>query len=123
MCAMDCGHVVKPAGVEQQIKSGMVFGLSAALKERITIEQGHVVEGSFHQYDVLRIDEMPVVEVHIVPSQAAPGGIGEAALRRLLRQLRMRCLRRRESASAGCRSGRKILHRRRFGRRKRQPHF
>jgi isoquinoline 1-oxidoreductase subunit beta len=79
VCAVDCGHVVNPAGVEQQIKSGIVFGLSAALKGGITIDQGHVVEGNFHQYDVLRIDEMPVVEVHIVPSQAAPGGIGEAS--------------------------------------------
>jgi len=79
VCAVDCGQAVNPAGVEQQIKSGIVFGLSAALKGGITILQGHVVEGNFHQYDVLRIDEMPAVEVHIVPSQNPPGGIGEAS--------------------------------------------
>ncbi|HEY2017962.1 MAG TPA: xanthine dehydrogenase family protein molybdopterin-binding subunit, partial [Bryobacteraceae bacterium] len=78
VCAVDCGHVVNPAGVEQQIKSGIAFGLSA-LKNGITIDQGHVEQGNFHQYDVLRIDEMPAVEVYLVPSQAAPGGIGEAS--------------------------------------------
>ncbi len=79
VCAVDCGHVINPAGVEQQIQSGIVYGLSAALKGAITIERGRVVQGNFNHYDVLRIDEMPVVEVHIVPSQAAPGGIGEAS--------------------------------------------
>jgi isoquinoline 1-oxidoreductase beta subunit len=79
VCAVDCGHVINPAGVEQQIQSGIVYGLSAMLKGSITIEHGRVVQNNFNQYDVLRIDEMPVVEVHIVPSQAAPGGIGEAS--------------------------------------------
>jgi isoquinoline 1-oxidoreductase subunit beta len=79
VCAVDCGQVVNPSGVAQQIKSGIVFGLSAALKGGITIERGHVVEGNFHQYDVLRIDEMPAVEVHIVPSHEPPGGMGEAS--------------------------------------------
>jgi isoquinoline 1-oxidoreductase beta subunit len=79
VCAVDCGHVINPAGVEQQIQSGIVYGLSAMLKGAITIERGRVVQGNFNHYDVLRIDEMPVVEVHIVPSQAAPGGIGEAS--------------------------------------------
>jgi isoquinoline 1-oxidoreductase beta subunit len=49
------------------------------MKGAITIDHGRVVQGNFNHYDVLRIDEMPVVEVHIVPSQAAPGGIGEAS--------------------------------------------
>jgi isoquinoline 1-oxidoreductase subunit beta len=79
VCAVDCGHAVNPAGIEQQIQSGIVYGLSAAMKGAITIEKGRVVQGNFNHYDVLRIDEMPVVEVHIVPSQAAPGGIGEAS--------------------------------------------
>jgi isoquinoline 1-oxidoreductase subunit beta len=79
VCAVDCGHVVNPAGVVQQIQSGIVYGLSAAMKGAITIERGRVVQGNFNHYDVLRINEMPVVEVHIVPSQAAPGGIGEAS--------------------------------------------
>lgn len=79
VCAVDCGHVVNPAGVEQQIQSGIVYGLSASMKGSITIERGRVVQGNFNHYDVLRINEMPVVEVYIVPSQAAPGGIGEAS--------------------------------------------
>ena len=68
-----------PAIVEQQIQSGIVYGLSAALKGAITIDRGRVQQSNFHEYDVLRIDEMPVVEVHIVPSQNPPGGTGEAS--------------------------------------------
>jgi isoquinoline 1-oxidoreductase subunit beta len=79
VCAVDCGHAVNPAGIEQQIQSGIVYGLSAMMKDAITIERGRVVQDNFNHYDVLRINEMPVVEVHIVPSQAAPGGIGEAS--------------------------------------------
>jgi isoquinoline 1-oxidoreductase beta subunit len=79
VCVVDCGHAVNPWGVEQQIQSGIVFGLSAALKGGITIAGGRVEQSNFHQYDMLRIDEMPKVEVYIVPSQAAPGGIGEAS--------------------------------------------
>jgi isoquinoline 1-oxidoreductase subunit beta len=80
VCAVDCGHVVNPSGVEQQIQSGIVYGLSAAMKGEITIDRGRVQQSNFHQYDVLRIDEMPAVEVYLVPSQAAPGGIGEASV-------------------------------------------
>ena len=79
VCAVDCGAVVNPAGVAQQIASGIAFGLSAALKGGVTIKNGRVEQGNFDRYDVVRIDEMPNVEVHIVPSQAASGGIGEAS--------------------------------------------
>lgn len=79
VCAVDCGHNVNPAITEQQIQSGIVYGLSAALKGEITIERGRVKQANFNEYDPLRMDEMPVVEVHIVPSQANPGGIGEAS--------------------------------------------
>lgn len=79
VCAVDCGHVINPAIVEAQIQSGIVYGLSAALKGGITIKNGRVEQTNFDKYEVLRIDEMPVVEVHIVPSQEAPGGIGEAS--------------------------------------------
>jgi len=79
VCAIDCGHVVHPAIIEQQIQSGIVYGLTAALKGSIRIERGRVQEQNFNHYDVLRIDEMPLVEVHIVHSQHAPGGIGEAS--------------------------------------------
>ena len=73
-------ELVQFSGVEQQIKSGIVFGLSAALKGGITIDRGRVQQQNFHQYDVLRIDEMPEIEVHLVPSHASPGGIGEASV-------------------------------------------
>src|SRR3984957_2419255 len=79
VCAVDCGHVVNPAGVVAQIQSGIVYGLSGSLKGAITFDHGRVQQGNFNHYDVLRINEMPVVEVYIVPSQAAPGGIGEAS--------------------------------------------
>lgn len=79
VCAVDCGHVVNPHIIEQQIQSGIVYGLSAAMKGSITIERGRVQQQNFDRYDVLRIDEMPVVEVYVMPSQEAPGGIGEAS--------------------------------------------
>jgi isoquinoline 1-oxidoreductase beta subunit len=79
VCAVDCGIVVNPAIVAQQIESGVVYGLGPALKQAITLEKGRVVQTNFSNYDPLRIDEMPVVEVHIVPSTANPGGIGEAS--------------------------------------------
>lgn len=78
VCAVDCGYAVNPSGIEQQIRGAIVFGLSAALKGGITIERGRVQQQNFHQYDVLRMEEMPVIEVHIVPSKNNPGGIGEA---------------------------------------------
>jgi isoquinoline 1-oxidoreductase beta subunit len=79
VCAVDCGQVVNPSGVDQQVRSGIVFGLSAALKGGITIDRGRVQQQNFHNYDVLRIDEMPAIEVYMAPSHAAPGGMGEAS--------------------------------------------
>jgi isoquinoline 1-oxidoreductase beta subunit len=79
VCVVDCGRVVNPSGVEQQLQGGLVYGLSAALRGNITIERGRVQQTNFHQYEPLRINEMPVVEVHTIPSEAAPGGIGEVA--------------------------------------------
>ena len=80
VCAVDCGQVINPAGVEQQVAGGIAFGLTAAMKGAITIDRGRVQQGNFHQYDMLRIDEMPVVAVHLAASTAAPGGIGEASV-------------------------------------------
>ncbi len=79
VCAVDCGEVVNPAGVAQQIQSGIVYGLTAALKGDITIERGRVVQQNFNDYEVLRIDEMPVVDVYTVSNHNSPGGIGEAS--------------------------------------------
>jgi isoquinoline 1-oxidoreductase beta subunit len=79
VCAVDCGYVVNPAIVRQQIESGIVYGLSAALRGEITIDRGRVQQSNFNNYEPLRIDEMPVIETHIVPSTNPPGGIGEAS--------------------------------------------
>jgi isoquinoline 1-oxidoreductase beta subunit len=79
VCAVDCGQVVNPAIVRQQIESGIAYGLTAALKGEITLDKGRVQQGNFDTYGMLRIDEMPQIEVHIMPSSAAPGGIGEAS--------------------------------------------
>ena len=76
-CAVDCGQVINPDTVDAQIQSGIVYGLSAALYGRITVENGAVVEGNFDDAPVLRMHEMPRIHVHIVPSTEAPGGIGE----------------------------------------------
>lgn len=77
VCAVDCGTVVHPGIVAAQMESGIVFGLSAALYGRITIEKGRVVQSNFHDYPVLAFDECPAIEVLVVPSGDAVGGIGE----------------------------------------------
>jgi isoquinoline 1-oxidoreductase subunit beta len=78
VCAVDCGTAVTPDVVKAQMQSGIGYGLSAALYGRITLTDGHVDQTNFHQYQVLRINEMPrQVEVHIVPSTNAPSGVGE----------------------------------------------
>ncbi len=76
-CAADCGHVVNPTILAQQVEGGAVYGLTAALKGAITIDKGRVQQGNFNNYDMLRIDEMPVFETHVIPSTEAPGGSGE----------------------------------------------
>jgi isoquinoline 1-oxidoreductase beta subunit len=74
---VDCGTVVNPRTVEAQMEGGMVYGLSAALHGAITIEKGGVRQGNFDTYPVLRMPEMPKVDVYIVPSQATSTGAGE----------------------------------------------
>jgi isoquinoline 1-oxidoreductase beta subunit len=77
VCAIDCGMIVNPDIITAQMESGIVFGLTAALKGEITIDSGRVVQGNFDDYPLLRLEECPDIEVHIVPSEAAPGGVGE----------------------------------------------
>jgi isoquinoline 1-oxidoreductase beta subunit len=77
VCAVDCGMVVNPDTVKAQIESGIIFGITAALYGQITFKNGRVEQSNFDNYRVLRIDEAPVVEVHIIKSTEAPGGIGE----------------------------------------------
>ena len=77
VAAVDCGTVVNPDIVAAQVESAIVYGLTAALHGEITIDRGRVAQSNFHDYPLLRMREMPVVEVHIVPSTEAPTGIGE----------------------------------------------
>ncbi len=77
VCAVDCGPVVNPDTVEAQMQSAIVYGLTAALWGEITIDKGRVQQSNFHDYRMLRLAEMPVVQVHIVPSSDAQGGVGE----------------------------------------------
>ncbi|MDH5287673.1 MAG: molybdopterin-dependent oxidoreductase, partial [Betaproteobacteria bacterium] len=77
VCAIDCGIAVNPDNVRAQMEGGIGFGLSAALFGAITLKDGAVEQSNFHDYRILRIDEMPRVEVHIVASTAAPTGVGE----------------------------------------------
>jgi isoquinoline 1-oxidoreductase beta subunit len=78
-CAVDCGTAVNPLGIEAQVQGSIVYGLSAALYGKLTLQGGAVQESNFHDYPVLRMHEMPKVAVHIVPSTAKMGGIGEPA--------------------------------------------
>jgi isoquinoline 1-oxidoreductase beta subunit len=80
VAAVDCGQVVNPSILEQQIQGGIVYGLSNALRAKITIEKGRVVQGNFDDYAPLRMDETPAVEVYAVSSPEAPTGIGEPSV-------------------------------------------
>ena len=77
VCAIDCGKIVNPDTIKAQMEGGIVFGLSAALHDEITFKNGRVEQSNFNDYPMLRMEEMPVVEVYIVDSEKAPGGVGE----------------------------------------------
>jgi isoquinoline 1-oxidoreductase beta subunit len=77
VCAVDCGRTINPDVVKAQMEGGIIFGLTAALKTEITLEQGRVQQTNFHDYPMLRMFESPEIEVHIVPSEANPTGVGE----------------------------------------------
>ena len=77
VCAVCCGLPVNPDGVEAQIQGGLLFGLTAVLYGKITFERGRVVQSNFHDYQPLRINEVPEIDVHIVPSDQPPVGVGE----------------------------------------------
>ncbi|MEK6593888.1 MAG: xanthine dehydrogenase family protein molybdopterin-binding subunit [Pseudomonadota bacterium] len=77
VCAVDCGIAINPDVVRAQMEGGTGFGLAAALHSEITLKDGRVVQSNFHDYAPLRMNEMPVVEVHIVPSAEKPTGVGE----------------------------------------------
>ena len=75
--AIDCGVAVNPDTINAQLEGGMVYGLTAALRGVIHIDKGAVRESNFHDYPVLKLNEMPVVETYVMPSSEAPGGVGE----------------------------------------------
>lgn len=77
VCAVDCGLAINPDVIRAQMEGGIGFGLSAALNNAITLEQGAVVQTNFHNFTPLRINQMPPVEVHIVASPEPPTGVGE----------------------------------------------
>jgi isoquinoline 1-oxidoreductase subunit beta len=76
-CAVDCGWVINPDTVKAQMEGGTLYGLTAALKGEITVQNGRVTQRHFNDYQMIRHNEAPEVEVHIVPSSETPGGIGE----------------------------------------------
>jgi isoquinoline 1-oxidoreductase beta subunit len=80
VAAVDCGTAVNPEIVRRQIEGAIVYGLSAALYEQITFAKGRVQQSNFDDYAMLRMNEMPKVEVHIVPSSEPPSGVGEPGL-------------------------------------------
>jgi isoquinoline 1-oxidoreductase beta subunit len=77
VCAVDCGTVINPDTVEAQIQSGIIFGASAALHGEITLKNGRVEQSNFDTYEVLRMNDAPAIEVHVVKSAEPPGGMGE----------------------------------------------
>ncbi|MBN2700143.1 MAG: xanthine dehydrogenase family protein molybdopterin-binding subunit [Methylothermaceae bacterium] len=79
VCAVDCGVAVNPDVIQAQMEGGIGYGLSPVLMSEITLEEGRVKQSNFHNYSVLRIKQMPAVEVHIVPSAQPPTGVGEPA--------------------------------------------
>jgi isoquinoline 1-oxidoreductase beta subunit len=80
VCAADCGTLVHPDAVAAQMEGAIVFGLSAALHGEIRLRDGAVVQSGFDDYPILRMRDTPDIEVHLVPSRARPGGVGEPGL-------------------------------------------
>jgi isoquinoline 1-oxidoreductase beta subunit len=80
VCAVDTGIVVNPDTVVAQLEGGLIFGLTAALYGNITIDKGRVQQSNFNDYRMLRINEVPLIEVHLIKSGDAPGGIGETGV-------------------------------------------
>jgi isoquinoline 1-oxidoreductase beta subunit len=77
VCAVDCGTVVNPDTVQAQVQSGIIFGITAALHGEITLRNGRVQQSNFDSYQLLRMNEAPGIEVHIVQNSEPPGGMGE----------------------------------------------
>jgi CO/xanthine dehydrogenase Mo-binding subunit len=77
VCTVDCGRVVNPNGVRAQVESAAIYALTATLKDAITVERGRIVQSNFNDYQMIRMKEAPLIEVHLVASEEKPTGIGE----------------------------------------------
>jgi isoquinoline 1-oxidoreductase beta subunit len=77
VCAVDCGRAVNPAGVRAQAESAAIYALTATIKDAITIDRGRVVQANFNDYEMIRMNDAPPVEVHVTQSDEKPTGIGE----------------------------------------------
>ncbi|KGE03915.1 xanthine dehydrogenase family protein molybdopterin-binding subunit [Pseudohaliea rubra] len=80
VCVVDCGFAVNPLNIEAQLQGGIAMGLSAVAGEEIVLERGRILQSNYHDYPVLRLNQMPRIEVHIIDSQEVPTGVGEQAL-------------------------------------------
>ena len=79
-CVVDTGIAVNPDTIAAQLQGGIIFGLTAALYGEVTIEKGRVQQSNFNNYRMMRIDQAPTIDVHVVKSGEPPGGIGEAGV-------------------------------------------
>ena len=77
VCAVDCGRVVNPSGVRAQVESAAIYALTATLKDAITVDRGRIAQSNFNDYKMMRMNEAPPIEVHLVASEEKPTGIGE----------------------------------------------
>jgi isoquinoline 1-oxidoreductase beta subunit len=80
VCAVDCGYPLNPLGIEGQVESNITWGLTAALRGKMDFKNGSAVQKSFADFRVMRMNEMPLIETHIVSSDVTPGGLGETAV-------------------------------------------
>ena len=85
--AIDCGLVITPDRVKSQMEGAMIMGLSMALQSEITVKDGAIVQNNFYDYPVSRINEVPPMYVHLMPSDKAPGGVGGPGLPPILPSL------------------------------------
>jgi len=110
VCAVDCGTVVNPDTVVAQIEGGVIYGISGALWGEITVRNGRVEQSNFSDYRVLRMNEAPPIEVHLIRNFEAAGGIGEPGTAATGPALANGDSRRRASGSVHCRSRRRSRH-------------
>jgi isoquinoline 1-oxidoreductase beta subunit len=76
-CVIDCGRYVNPNIIKSQVEGGIIMGLSSTISEKITFENGQVVQGNFDEYKIIRMKDIPEINIHLIESNEKPGGIGE----------------------------------------------